>query len=98
MTSPWPEDFATGSATARPWGFVSAEVRHLVAGEVCRPGPGAQRLVLIAGSLAIDGGRAVTAFGEPVDVALPVGPGWSVLALTEVKLVLYTEEKRKVWS
>lgn len=79
----------------RPWGYVSARVVRLGEGEVLRLTEPVTRFVVISGGLRIDGDtrplRAIFASGEAPTVDVPKGNIWSVCALTDLVLVLYSE-------
>jgi hypothetical protein len=81
--------------SARPWGYVSARVSRLTALQSLDLPARTSKFVLVSGSLRIEGAdappEALFALAEPVDIALPPGARWSVHALSEAVIVIYSE-------
>lgn len=80
---------------AQPWGFVSAQVMNLRSGQSLALPDRLTKLVLVSGSLRIDREKApsetVHSSAGSVDIALPSGARWSLAALFDSVLVLYTQ-------
>lgn len=78
----------------RPWGYVSARVMNLRGGQSLALPDRLTKFVLISGSLRIDRGDApsetVHGGAGSVDIALPPGARWTLSALSDTVLVLYT--------
>ena len=85
-------DFNDG---ARPWGYVSARVSRLTALQSLDLPARTSKFVLVSGSLRIEGEKAppeaLFALAEPVDIVLPPAARWSLQALSEAVVVIYTE-------
>lgn len=80
--------------TSQGWGYISARVSPLAAGDSLVLPASLTSFVLVLGQIKIDGAPdfpdSIFAYPEAVAIEVPPGAKWTVVALTETQLVLYS--------
>jgi 5-deoxy-D-glucuronate isomerase len=94
MEKPAPSGDDSRTELSQGWGYVSARVTPLAAGDSMVLPASLTSFVLVVGQIKIDGAPdfpdSIFAYPEAVTIEVPPGARWTVIALTETQLVLYS--------